>query len=249
VVLSKVNRMMTLDNWVRCFSVVAFGILLSAGTATCFADVVGVNGTCIAGSSAVACTVPATLESGDTASSNFNYVYTLSNEDQYLIYGYSSWSNSGNGGFGFYVYAGAEYLGNNGNAATPSQADMVTITDSEVLDLVYSQGTYNEGGLLYFVPTLGAGSTGDESFSVDGSSLPNMHFTGTNSLSNNGIVLTNLTEPALIVWTQTADFGAGSLAGSEITAIPTPEPGYYAFSLIAALGLAGTRAYRKRVQK
>lgn len=213
----------------------------------CFGDVVSVDQTtCISGSSSVPCTTPSTLNNGDTSGTTFDYVFTLPDEDQFLIYGTTSW-NVGPGNFSFSLPMGMEYLGNAVNGSVSSQADTIRLDDSQFLNLGATNGTFSEATTLYFNGPIGTGSDATAYYTVDGQALPTMtFFPPSSSQSNSNVSLSGLTEPLLIDWTYTYSFAAGSLPGAAISYAPVPEPGYFPVTLLAALGLAISRSRRAK---
>ncbi|MFZ0007074.1 MAG: PEP-CTERM sorting domain-containing protein [Steroidobacteraceae bacterium] len=218
----------------------------------CFGDVVSVDETtCISGSASVPCTTPSTLTDLQTSFTTFNYVFTLPDHDNFLIYGSTGWENYGSRQFGFYDNIGAQYLGNAMTGSVPSQAETIRVDDSQFVNLDGSNGgTFNESDTIYFNGPIGAGSQATAYTSVDGQPLPTMTFSpssGSQSYSN--VPLSGLTEPFLIDWTQTFSFAAGSQPGAAITFNPVPEPGSFSLALLVALGLAGNLVLRNRRSK
>jgi hypothetical protein len=218
----------------------------------CFGDVVSVDETtCISGSVSVPCTTPSTLTDFQTSGTTFNYVFTLPDHDNFLIYGSTSWDNDGSGDFGFGTAIGAQYLGNAVTGSVPSQAETIRVDDSQFLNLDGSdQGTFNENDTIYFNGPIGAGSQATAYYTVDGQPLPTMTFSPpSGSQSESNVFLPGLTEPFLIDWTQTFSFAAGSQPGAAITFNPVPEPGSFSLTLLVALGLAVNLVFRNRRSK
>ena len=219
--------------------------VLSIGT-PCRADVVSVNTTtCVSGAGAVPCNTPTTLTDGQIASSAFDLIFTLPDNDEFQVAGNTFWHNTGGGGFSFNTSFVAEYLGNAVNGNVPSQADNITFNDQQFMNLDGSTaGSFNESASPLFIGSLGAGTHATAFYTVDGQALPTMNFTqGSGPESNNNVSLTGLTEPMLFDWVQTESFGAGSLRGSEITD-QVPEPGSFALLLGTVIALALNRAFR-----
>src|SRR6202034_4017567 len=167
----------------------------------CFGDVVSVDETtCISGSVSVPCTTPSTLTDFQTSGTTFNYVFTLPDHDNFLIYGSTSWDNDGSGDFGFGTAIGAQYLGNAVTGSVPSQAETIRDDDSQFLNLDGSdQGTFNENDTIYFNGPIGGGSQATAYYTVDGQPLPTMTFSPpSGSQSESNVFLPGLTEPFLI---------------------------------------------------
>jgi hypothetical protein len=231
------------------FSAAALCIALAV---PCFGDVVSVDETtCISGSVSVPCTAPSTLTDLQTSFTTFNYVFTLPDHDNFLIYGNTGWENAGSGDFDFYANIGAQYLGNAVTGNVPSQAETIRVDDSQSINLDGSnEGTFNEGAQIYFNGPIGAGSQATAYLSLDGQPLPTMTYSpSTGYLSNSNVFLSGLTEPILADWTQTFSFAAGSQPGAAITFAPVPEPGSFSLTLLVALGLAGNLVLRNRRSK
>jgi hypothetical protein len=163
------------------------------------------------------------------------------------VSGSSQWTVTGSS-FSFSSNAGVEYLGNAITGNTASQSDTITVADLQYVNLGSgTSGTFNENDSVNFFGSLGSGSDSTVDLTVGSQPLPVMTFSppGGNSESFS-LSISGLTEPILMDYTQTAFFGAGSLAGSQITALPTPEPGSFGLALGMVLGLVARRSFLSR---
>jgi hypothetical protein len=220
------------------------GTIAFLGASVCgFASTaaVKVNGTCEVGN----CANPDEV-SNATLFSNFDFIYTFGNGDEYRIVGTFEAFDSGTS-FSFSAPYNVLYLGPNG----PSANDVLTIDILQNFDFT---GSVCCGAdlIVTFGNGLAAGTSDAGQTFFDGQSAgaqgpvsPPGHF----SLSvSKSLTLTN---PVLVDQTRVFTFGSGSLIGADIASGPAaliPEPSEIipVCGILAALALARRIRARRR---
>jgi hypothetical protein len=202
------------------------GLWLTANSG--IAGTIAVNGTCQLGN----CTDPDVLESNDTLTTPFDFLYTFSNTDQFRIQGVLDATNSGGASFSMVgsQYT-ATYLGN--SFGTASGADTISLRFLQNFGSGISSGTFFE--VLYGAfggPVASSGTTASGQAFIGGVALPLMGpFSPQPALFSDfvsGLPITGLNNPMLVDVQFTASFGAGSQPGAFIilSTVPVslPEP-------------------------